>query len=124
VSIADGHTHTVRIRYLPGTLSIYLDNSNTPILSIAINLPEVLQLEEGKAWVGFTAATGGLYTNHDILSWEFQDSLAAGEKPIIDDFPCQTAINDILFTSLQPLLRSGTLPVNWWTLAILEGVLY
>jgi hypothetical protein len=26
---------------------------------------------DGTAWVGFTAATGGGYENHDVLSWKF-----------------------------------------------------
>jgi hypothetical protein len=30
------------------------------------------------AWVGFTAATGGDYANHDIVSWTFSDSYIPG----------------------------------------------
>ncbi len=32
----------------------------------------VLRLDDGKAWVGFTASTEpGFRENHDILSWTF-----------------------------------------------------
>ena len=29
---------------------------------------------DGRAFVGFTAATGNAYQNHDIMTWSFQDA--------------------------------------------------
>lgn len=39
------------------------------ILKILINIKETIGSNE--AWIGFTAATGGLYQSHDILNWKF-----------------------------------------------------
>lgn len=50
----------------------------------------------------------------------FSSSFA--DKPIIDGFPCQTGIADIPFTSPQPMLKSGTQPVNWSLLDIPDGM--
>ncbi|HUN82084.1 MAG TPA: lectin-like protein [Phycisphaerae bacterium] len=69
----DGNPHDVRIRYVPGTLDIYLDDLNTPILTVAIDLGNIngdnILDESGDAWVGFTAGTGLFYQIHDVLSW-------------------------------------------------------
>jgi subtilisin-like proprotein convertase family protein len=67
----DGLPHTVQIDYVPGTLSIYLDHEPTAALTVPVNLAEVLDLEHGQAWFGFTAATGGGWQNHDILNWQY-----------------------------------------------------
>ncbi|MEX2400267.1 MAG: hypothetical protein WD423_05805 [Rhodothermales bacterium] len=40
------------------------------LLSAEIDIPGVLG--GTTAWIGFTAATGGGYQRHDILSWQFQ----------------------------------------------------
>jgi hypothetical protein len=66
-AIQDGNVHTVRIDYAPGTMAIYMDL--TPILSVPINLGNTINLDGGKAWMGFTASTGMGYEAHDILSW-------------------------------------------------------
>src|SRR5262245_24746594 len=67
----DAAVHTARIAYTPGTLSVYLDNLTTPKLTVAVDLAEKLNLDAGKAWVGFTAATGGGSQNHDIVNWSY-----------------------------------------------------
>lgn len=41
-----------------------------PLLTHAIDIPEIIGSDT--AYVGFTAATGGAYSNHDILSWRFE----------------------------------------------------
>lgn len=56
--------HTVRIAYTPGALDIYLDGSLSPVLSVAVNIGSLLNLDTnggataGQAWIGVTAATG------------------------------------------------------------------
>ncbi len=67
----DGLPHTVQIDYAPGTLSIYLDHAGSPALTVPVNLSELLALDHGQAWLGFTAATGGGWQNHDILNWQY-----------------------------------------------------
>jgi hypothetical protein len=67
----DGQPHQVVIRYVPGTMTVSLDG--VVILTAAINLTNVggnsVLDGSGKAWAGFTSATGGAYGTHDVLSW-------------------------------------------------------
>lgn len=72
-TILAGGTHTARIRYdaVAHTLSVFLDGRATPTAVANIDLSTLLSLDNGTAWVGFTAATGGAMSNHDILSWSY-----------------------------------------------------
>ncbi|PAY17842.1 hypothetical protein CKO51_19305 [Rhodopirellula sp. SM50] len=67
----DGNVHTAKIAYTPGTMSVFLDNLASPALTIPLDLDSMLNLDLGSAYVGFTAATGGGWQNHDILNWSF-----------------------------------------------------
>lgn len=71
----DGADHTARVRYLPGTMQVYVDDLNTPRLVVPVELTNIegdrILDVDGKAWVGFTAATGGGYQNHDLVAWQF-----------------------------------------------------
>ena len=70
----DGATHTVRISYTPGLMSIFYDNLATPALSVPANLANTLNLIGGQnAFVGFTAGTGALINveRHEIKDWTF-----------------------------------------------------
>jgi hypothetical protein len=71
-NLSDRFGHDVAIRYLPGTLSIHLDNAVTPSLTVPLDLPSTLSLNGGRAYVGFTSATGGAWERHEILSWSFR----------------------------------------------------
>jgi hypothetical protein len=71
LNMSDGNVHVVKIEYVPGTLRIFLDDLQNPTLTILINLATTLSLDNGQAWVGFTASTGNEWENHDILSWAF-----------------------------------------------------
>lgn len=51
-------THTIRVSYVPGTMSIYVDGAATPAVVSAVNLSSLLSLDNGKAWIGVTAGTG------------------------------------------------------------------
>ena len=52
-------------------MSVFLDDLATPVLTVPLDLSSTLDLDGGRAWVGFTAATGGGWQNHDILNWEY-----------------------------------------------------
>lgn len=67
----DGNVHTATIEYLPESLSVWLDGSIDPVVTVPVNLANTLPLDSGQAWVGFTASTGGATQTHDILSWNF-----------------------------------------------------
>ncbi len=83
VTFANGQIHTARIEYIPGTLNIYLDNLTVPVLSTSYDIVAGATQINGtpvgglslfnndSAYVGFTAATGGLNQSHDILSWQW-----------------------------------------------------
>jgi hypothetical protein len=78
--LADGATHTVKIAYTGDELRIYLDDLTNSILNVSTNLTKH-GLDRGAAYVGFTAATGDAYQNHDILSWEFYPVTSAVPEP-------------------------------------------
>jgi hypothetical protein len=44
-----------------------------PVLEGVVDLSIVVD-PQARAWVGFTASTGGGYENHDILNWSFAGS--------------------------------------------------
>ena len=79
---ADGSVHTTKVAYTPGTLRIFLDDLTKPVLTVPVDLGTKLRLDEGKAWVGFTAATGRRFQAHDILSFSF---VGAEEAPPGED---------------------------------------
>ena len=70
-SLFDAKIHTLKIRYLPGTLSVFIDDMVSPVLEVPVDLADVLDLVDGIAWVGFTGATGSATQIQDILSWSF-----------------------------------------------------
>jgi hypothetical protein len=53
-----------------------LDNMDVAVLNATVYLGKQLRLDEGKAWVGFTAATGGRSQIHDIRSFSFTGAAA------------------------------------------------
>ncbi|MCC7013050.1 MAG: PQQ-dependent sugar dehydrogenase [Planctomycetes bacterium] len=75
---ADGGVHTARVRYASGVLSVFVDNLALPVLSTPLALGSLLNLDNGRAWAGFSAATGGLAERHDVLSWSFVESPPTG----------------------------------------------
>lgn len=79
----DGGTHTVRIEYTPGALRVSVDGAE-PTIQLDLDIASTLSLGGGGAWVGFTAATGGLTQVHDVLSWTFDE---ASSVPSGNDAP-------------------------------------
>lgn len=78
LSLSDGNIHTITVNYLPpGTctsgcnnLTVYFDS--TQVLQATVNLATQLNLTSGSnAYIGFTAATGSLVQNNDIISWSY-----------------------------------------------------
>jgi Legume lectin domain len=72
VELKDRKVHTARILFRPPVLSVFLDDSRVPVLESVVDLSIVID-QQGSAWVGFTASTGGGYENHDILNWSFSN---------------------------------------------------
>ena len=69
--LSDGTIRTARIAYTPGTLNVFVDDLSTPVLSVNVDLATMLSLDNGQAYVGFTASSSHASENHDILSWRF-----------------------------------------------------
>ena len=76
VVFSDARVHSVRIVYVPDSLQVYLDDLQNPLMTVKVNLTRVMNLDQGRAWVGFTAASGADWQNHDLISWTFD---SAGE---------------------------------------------
>ena len=77
----DGVIRAVRIRYVPNMLSVFIDDFANPVLSVAVDLDALLALDNGGAFVGLTAGTGGEWADHDVLSWSFTASGPGCEVP-------------------------------------------
>jgi hypothetical protein len=80
-SFADGSVHAVRIEYTPpapegNNLVVFIDG--VLVLEAAVDLSSKLTLGDGgTAWIGLTAATGGSYEDHDVLSFSFTPHVAS-----------------------------------------------
>lgn len=75
----DGVTDTMRVFLTQG---VSTTRPATPVMSrTGLNLAAILG---SSAWVGFTAATGGLGNTHEVLAWEFQaNAFALPTPPVI-----------------------------------------
>lgn len=113
----DASTHDVTIRYMPGTLEVFYDGSPSPVISASVNLDELLDLDAGKAWVGFTGTTGGGYQNHDILDWEYRvladTSVTVGvtNASVVEG---NLGTTDLTFTVVREGDTSGPATVDWF----------
>ena len=72
----DKQIHAVKIVYAFGNIKVFLDNFENPLLTVPVDLSEAMSLDNGRAWVGFTAATGADFYNQDVISWSFDSSNA------------------------------------------------
>lgn len=100
-----GDRHTARVRYLPGHLEIYLDDMSRPVLSVAVRLDTLLQLDNGSCWMGFTAATGGSWANFDLFT--IQNNIVL-------------AIDNIYFDTDKSVLKPTSFPALKKLVAILQ----
>ena len=53
-----------------GILQVYLDNMSVPVLALPIDIGYTLGIDDGRAWLGLSAATGRRFQNHYVLSWQ------------------------------------------------------
>ena len=78
-NMSDGALHTAKITYYPGSLKIFVDDLNNPYLDVSVDLDTLLDLDSGKAYVGFTAGGATATENHDITQWTFASNEAVPE---------------------------------------------
>lgn len=60
----------VKINYDFKEMRVYIDDKL--YIKKTVHLEKIIKLDKGKAWIGFTAATAGAYSQHKILSWKFK----------------------------------------------------
>lgn len=90
--VGGGNAYEITIRYVPGDLDVLIDgivvfdSLDVDLGTGGANPVDVLDAS-GEAFVGFTARTGGLSENHDILNWFLTTELAGPTNPLaITDF--------------------------------------
>ena len=60
----------------PGVIRVHVDGRM--VLELPLVLEEALELDEGRAYVGFTAATGEAYQEHLVTQWRWQSESESG----------------------------------------------
>jgi hypothetical protein len=70
-NLSDGRPHTVTIEYVNHAMRIYLDGCAGLLLALPLDIERRILLDNGRAWVGFTAATGSAWERHVLHSWVF-----------------------------------------------------
>ena len=70
-NVSDGNAHTLKVVYKNKNYSVYIDGNATPYLSISIDLSTLLQLNNGKAYVGIACFAGLSQETHTVNSWSF-----------------------------------------------------
>ncbi len=97
-TFADDEIHTARITYQPGTMEVHLDGDL--VLSTAVDLTSIngqsILTNSGCAFLGFTAATGGFNSSHEILDWSVGPYCGGSPKPGDYDFDCDVDIDDVM----------------------------
>lgn len=72
-NLSNGAIHTAAVDYRPaggGVLSVAVDGRI--VLTLRVNLSQILSLDNGRAYVGWTSGTGAAFENHDLVGWAFR----------------------------------------------------
>ncbi len=99
----DGNVWTTWIDYDGTTLEVRANQSGvrptSALLSLDLDIASILG--QSDAYIGFTAATGGAWGNHDIVSWQYSSRFIEGG---IDEIPEPAAIGFFSLAGLSALL--------------------
>jgi hypothetical protein len=66
----DGRQHEIAVSYVPGRMSVAFDGKS--VLSVVVDLARLVLGSGGRAYIGFTAATGDFSETHQILRFGFR----------------------------------------------------
>jgi len=105
-NLSNGAIHAVRVDYVPGSLSIFLDDPAAPALEVTLDLETTLDLPDGRAFLGFTAATGASSELHEVLSFELNPkpiALCGGREATLTG----TEGDDVLLGTPDPDVIAG-----------------
>ncbi len=76
--INDGQVHTAKIVYDGSTMQVFVDDMDNALIDASVDLTDLNGdniIDDGCAWVGFTAGTGLATADQDIVSWQFNDGV-------------------------------------------------
>ena len=90
----NGRGHRIRIKYIPGEMKIYVDNSSSPQLTVGVNIGD-FGLDNGKAYVGFTAASVVNTSISYINNWSFVTGCNDLLQPIKKTFATEAFVTKI-----------------------------
>ncbi|ELR18429.1 legume lectins beta domain containing protein [Acanthamoeba castellanii str. Neff] len=81
--LADGRPHDVAVHYRrrEGRLDVFVDDGAAAALSVQVGDLAARLGGSPTAWLGFTAATGGLSQAHGILSWSLHRPSLSDDAP-------------------------------------------
>ena len=88
-----------------GMLRVFLDALAEPLLVLPIDVGYALDLEDGRAWCGFTGSTGGRFQSHYILSWQFCQGPEGCARPMS---ACEAFGCNPMFPSARFPVRTAT----------------
>jgi hypothetical protein len=84
-----GSIRKVKIIYKEERMKVSIDGKE--VINIAIDLTKKLNLAGGKAWVGFTSATAGAYSQQEIIYWKWDSiDIPIAMAPIQNDWKMDT----------------------------------
>jgi hypothetical protein len=118
-NLSDGGEHDVVVRYDGTTLSVFLDDMTTPRVSVAVNLATALNLTQGLAYVGLTAASGSTGSQRqEIINWSFAATQPAASDN--DTFGKAQYVGNLLTSDLNTISVAGAISsasdVDWYVL--------
>jgi hypothetical protein len=118
-NLSDGGEHDVVVRYDGTTLSVFLDDMTTPRVSVAVNLGTALNLTQGLAHVGLTAASGSSGSQRqEIISWSFAATQPAASEN--DTFGNAQYLGNLLTSDQNSISVAGAISsasdVDWYVL--------
>lgn len=79
----DGELRTARVRYMNGTLDVFLNASTTPDMTAAIDLSAMLGLVDNQAFVGFTSGTWMSAATQDVETWTYTSVPTPGAAALL-----------------------------------------
>ncbi len=88
--ITDGESHFARVHYKEGELTLYMDSYIFPVLSSKIDIASIINSDDSRAWIGFTAATSKAAACHDLMKWHVNYYLP---PPDIDEEKVEVSVS-------------------------------